>query len=217
MQVGPVLRRLGVTIPFFGVAAAVLGLMTRPVVPTSAPVPRASTFLIITTENLSPAFRALDGWNRSRGCPTHVVSLADTTGGREAGDAVAWLGSFCALRGTSGLLLGGDENLVPFLPGRTAHVTRPPRVGEPIQRPNLIAVPCPRGEGIPPGLRVGRAPVTTLSEAWRFVDACRASGRTLDRLLDSPSEATADLPGGGGFGLPAFASTRLPSEAPAAP
>ncbi len=217
MKVGPVLRRAGVTIPFFGLAAAVLGLMTRPVVPTSVPVPRASTFLIVTTENLSPAFRALDGWNRSRGCATHVVSLADTTGGREAGDAVAWLGSFCALRGTSGLLLGGDEALVPFLPDRAARAARFPRVGEPIPWPDLIAVPCPPGEGIPPGLRVGRAPVTTLSEAWRFVEACRASGRTLDRLLDSSSEATADLPGGGGFGFSAFASTRLPAEAPAAP
>jgi len=214
MKVGPAFRRLGVTVPFFALSAAVLGLLTRPVTPPSPPAHRSSTFLIVTTENLSPAFRALDGWNRSLGCPTRVVSLADTTGGPGAGDAVAWLGSFCALRGTSGLLLGGDENLVPFLSDRPplARTAPAPGAGYP---PDLVTVPCAPGEGVPPGLRVGRAPVRTLREAWAFVDACRASGRTLDRLLDSaPVTAAA---GGGRPRLPVFAATGMPVEAPATP
>jgi hypothetical protein len=216
MKVGPALRRLGATVPFFALAAVVLGLMTRPVVPPSPPPERASTFLIVTTENLSPAFRALDGWNRSQGCATRVVSLADTTGGEEAGDAVAWLGSFCALRGASGLLLGGDENLVPFLPeppvpGAHSAPTPAPRFA-----PGLITIPCPPGEGLPPGLRVGRAPVRTLREAWAFVEACRANGRTVDRLLDPGTVSTASA-GGGTIRLPVFASTGVTAEAPAFP
>ena len=47
----------------------------------------------------------------------------------------------------------------------------------------MVPIPTPRVSPMPPDLALGRIPVRNLDEAWAFVEACRESGETLDRLF----------------------------------
>jgi hypothetical protein len=154
-----------VTLPFFATAAVLLGVFGHPRQPVSSPV-----VLIVTTETLRPAFMALETWNDERGCPTRVLTLTDR-------GAPAWLdGLAVSRRDLRGLLLGGDRAQVPGILEEGG--LRPLRMGTwtasgpfTAREPRLLGVP------------VLRAPVRDLGEAWAFFEACRASGKTLDRLL----------------------------------
>ena len=140
--------------------------------PRSVPV-----VLIVTTERLHSPFRALELWNGSQGCQARLVTLGDPGGS----DLAVRLGELCRDQGATDLLLGGDERLIPLLAradggrGGPAYADGTPRV---------FTVPA-RGM-VPAGVRVSRAPVRDLGEAWAFVEACRTSGQTLDRLLAEP-------------------------------
>ena len=188
MRVRSAFRRLGLTIPFFLAAALVLLYFSAPVVPVPAPVSGAeSSFLIVTTEGLRPAFEAFEDWNKAQGCRVSLVSLPEGEAPRRVEGMVAYLGALCALRGDTGLVLGGDHRLVPFLDRDDVPVSEAsvPVSFASVATPRLVPVPPTPGSFLPEGLRVGRAPVRDLDEAWAFVEACRASGRTLDWLLAS--------------------------------
>jgi len=179
------LRRLAVTLPFFLLATIVLAMLSDPYTPRGTQANRAlgSPVLIITAEPLRPAFEALVDWNRDQGCLTYVIALERLGVPDPSEEELAYLSTLCALKGVSSVLLGGDA----LLAGGGAGVS-PSGVAE-LQgprRPHVVPVPVSEAQALPDGFRVGRAPVRTLGEAWEFVDACRAHGQTLDRLLDQP-------------------------------
>lgn len=176
MSIRSVARRLAVTIPFFSLAAVVLGLLGNPAIPETPFVDASpSLVLIVTTESLDPAFRALGAWNQVQGCPADIVSIPPGFDHRATASRLAAL---CRQRQATGLLLGGNSELVPFLmePGSV----QPPSA--PGGGPRILPVPALLA-GLPQGVAVGRAPVGDLDEAWAFVNACRTSGRTLDQLI----------------------------------
>ncbi len=186
MRVRSALRRFGLTIPFLIVAVLVLAYFSAPVVKGPGPVTGGeSSFLIVTTETLRPAFEAFEVWNREQGCPVTLVSLPEGGSPKRVETMVAYLGALCALRGSTGLVLGGDRQLVPFL--EKEHVPAVESAARlsfaSVAAPRLVPVPPSPGGFLPEGLRVSRAPVRDLDEAWAFVEACRASGRTLETLL----------------------------------
>lgn len=195
MRMRSLARRSGVPIPFLAVAFLVLTRFSGP----AATVPhrtasRLAPFVIVTTPNLRPAFEALETWNEEQGCRVAVVSLPSDATPEHAEDLVAYMGAICSLRGTVGLVLGGDRRTVPGLAGTVE--TAPVALYENLLSlaafpPRWSPIPVPPAPMFPSGLRVGRVPVETPSEAWAFVDACRASGLTLDLLL----EETVDRPG----------------------
>jgi hypothetical protein len=188
MSIRSVARRLAVTLPFFSLAAVVLGLLSNPVIPDSSLADSPSSLiLIVTTESLHPAFRALEMWNRVQGCPSDIVSFEP---GSDRHAMVSRLAALCRERRATGLLLGGNTELVPLLLGPGGHL--PPAA--PGSGPRILPVPAPRAL-MPEGMTVGRAPVGDLAEAWAFVNACRTSGRTLDQLM-SASASVAVLLGG---------------------
>ncbi len=196
MIIRPALARLGVTIPFFVLASLVLGFFSRPVSRAVDAPAHASAFLIVTTESLRPPFQALESWNHERGCPTLLLTLGNPGSRGDLGSAVGYVSALCALRGTYGMLLGGDSRLLPLVlpvggeqdPGPRASAGGP-------QVPRLV--PVSPLVGLPAGLRVSRAPVRDLAEAWEFVNACRASGRTLDQLVGEGAPLTAVAATGG--------------------
>ena len=131
MRVRSALRRLGLTIPFFAVAALVLIRFSSPVVhPPASPTAMGSSFLLVTTDGLRPAFEALEDWNHEQGCRVALVSLPDGSAPGRIEDMVTYLGALCALRGSTGLVLGGDQRLVPFLVNRN----ETPETGAGIER-----------------------------------------------------------------------------------
>lgn len=193
MRIRSVLRRVGVTLPFFSTAAVVLGFFSNPAVPPVAEdVTDPSLILIATTKPLGPAFHALESWNDSRGCAAELVTLDDSFF-ENAGKAEARLAGLCREKGATGLLLGGHAELLPVMPesGRILQPSAFPGGGA------LTRVPISADSGLW-GLTVGRAPVRDLAEAWDFVNACRLSGRTLDDLftVDVASGISLDHLGG---------------------
>jgi hypothetical protein len=186
MRVRSALRRFGLTIPFLVMATLVLVYFSAPVINGPAPVSGAgSSFLIVTTEALRPAFEAYEVWNQEQGCPVTLVSLPEGDSPKRVESMVTYLGALCALRGSTGLVLGGDRQLVPFLEWEDlppADSALPISLAS-MEPPRLVPIPPSPGGFLPEGLRVGRAPVRDLDEAWAFVEACRASGRTLESLL----------------------------------
>jgi hypothetical protein len=175
MKARSALRRLAVTIPFFLVATAIMRVVAGPL---DAPLPSSSPLvLIVTTERLHPPFRALELWNGTQGCRARLVTLEE----RGEGDLLSRLGDLCRDEGATDLLLGGDERLIPLLARAGARGAGPACEDG---TPRVFPVSA-RGE-IPPSVRVSRAPVHDLGEAWAFVEACRTSGQTLDRLLAEP-------------------------------
>ncbi|HET9233966.1 MAG TPA: hypothetical protein VFP10_07500 [Candidatus Eisenbacteria bacterium] len=175
MMLRSALRRLAVTVPFFLVATAIMRVIAGPLDisgPRSVPV-----VLIVTTERLHSPFRALELWNGSQGCQARLVTLGDPRGANLA----ERLSGLCRDQGATDLLLGGDEELIPLL------ARADEGVGGPAYKdgaPRVFTVPA-RGV-VPAGVRVSRAPVRDVGEAWAFVEACRTSGQTLDRLLAEP-------------------------------
>jgi hypothetical protein len=173
-------RRLAVTLPFFTLAAVLLGFFGRTTAPPRGLDPHGSPLvLIVTTSSLRPAFEALQAWSDEEGCPTLMVALDRDS----AGGWMAQLGPICTQRGVTGLLLGGNRQLIPALSG-PERSRAAPRSDPEEKAPRLIAVPTPSDGTMPQGMRVGRAVVDDLPQAWAFVEACRGSGRTLAELLD---------------------------------
>jgi hypothetical protein len=178
MKVRSALRRLAVTAPFFLTAIAVLRMVAGPLDVASEHA--APLVLIVTTERLHPAFRALELWNETQGCRARVVTLR---GQYFDGTVTPRLAALCREEGATGVLLGGAEDLVPLLGGtRTSSYLSLPEG----KAPRVVAVPMPAPQSMPTGILVGRAPVRDLEEAWAFVEACRTSGRTLDQLIAAP-------------------------------
>jgi len=175
MKIRSVLRRLAVTVPFFVVAAAIMRMVAGPL---DAPLPPSSPMvLIVTTERLHPPFRALELWNGTQGCRARLVTLD----GSSETDLVARLSELCRDEGATDLLIGGDERLIPLL-ARAGTRGAGPACEDGTPRVFTVST---RGD-IPPQVRVSRAPVHDLGDAWEFVEACRTSGQTLDRLLAEP-------------------------------
>lgn len=178
MKLRSALRRLAVTVPFFLVATAIMRVIAGPLDisgPRTVPV-----VLIVTTERLQSPFRALELWNGSQGCQARLVTLGDPRGLNLA----ERLNGLCRDQGATDLLLGGDEELIPLL------ARADEELGGPAYKdgtPRVFTVPA-RGV-VPAGVRVSRAPVRNVGEAWAFVEACRTSGQTLDRLLAEPLAA----------------------------
>lgn len=178
MRIRSVLRRAGVTLPFFSTAAVVLGFFSNPAAPPVVEhASNPSLILIATTKSLGPAFHALESWNDSRGCAAELITL-DESFFENAGRAESRLASLCREKGATGLLLGGHTELLPVMPESD-------RIVQPSSTPMgkaLTRIPIAADSGLW-GLTVGRAPVRDLTEAWEFVNACRLSGRTLDELF----------------------------------
>jgi hypothetical protein len=210
MRLRSVARRLAVTLPFFAVSAVVLGFFSNPTVPGSADLDDPSSLvLIVTTESLHPAFRALEIWSQAHGCPSDVVALGS---GFEARAGVFYLASLCRERRATSLLLGGDSHILPMMSGAAGERVAPGSTGG----PRILLVPTPRKGVIPEGVAVGRAPVKDLAEAWDFVNAVRTSGLNLDQLIVATSDVAARLreetrPAGGG------SSVTVPLYSAAAP
>jgi len=179
MKVRSALRRLAVTVPFFLVALAIMrvaaGPLDAPLSPSSSPL-----VLIVTTERLHPPFRALELWNGTQGCRARLVTLDDPS----ETDILSRLSELCRDEGATDLLLGGDERLIPLL-ARAGVGGAGPACEDGTPRVFTVST---RGD-IPPSVRVSRAPVHDVGEAWAFVEACRTSGQTLDRLLAEPVAA----------------------------
>jgi hypothetical protein len=189
MSIASVARRLAVTVPFFSLAAVVLGLLSNPAVPRSSLVDSPPPLiLIVTPESLNPAFLALGAWNQGQGGRSVIVPFEPGSDRREM---LYHLASLCRKEQATGLLLGGNAKLVPLLPDHAGHHS-PVLPGS---GPRILPVPTPRAGLMPKGLAVGRAPVGDLAEAWAFVNACRTSGRTLNQLMDASTvPSTAQLP-----------------------
>jgi hypothetical protein len=168
------LRRLAVTLPFFTLAGIVLTLFGRP----REAVVSQPVVLIVTSPALHPAFDALETWNDAHGCPARVVTLG--TGDDERSWAAQLVERFPGYR-IRGLLLGGDEAQVPAAAGVPGDGALTPRSGASV--PTVVPVPLVAREPELHGVPVLRAPVRDLPEAWAFFESCRASGRTLDRIL----------------------------------
>ena len=178
MKLRSALRRLAVTVPFFFVASTIMRMVAGPL---DAPLPPASPLvLIVTTEHLHSPFRALELWNGTQGCRARLVTLDDPS----EMDVVSRLSGLCREEGATDLLLGGDERLIPLLARAGARGAGPACADG---TPRVFSVSA-RGD-LPAGIRVTRAPVHDLGEAWAFVEACRTSGQTLDRLLSEPVAA----------------------------
>src|SRR5262245_37824045 len=175
MKLRSALRRLAVTLPFFVLAAGIMRVVAGPL---DAPLPPSSPLvLIVTTEPLHPPFRALELWNGTQGCRARLVTLDDPS----EINLAARLGEICRDEGATELLLGGDERLIPLLARGGARGAGPACEDG---NPRVFSVST--RDGLPVGVRVTRAPVHDLSEAWAFVEACRTNGQTLDRLLAEP-------------------------------
>jgi len=173
-------RRLAVTVPFFTVAGVLLGFFSRPETPAE---PRVETpargVLIVTTADLDPAFRALETWNEERGCPAEVYTVPRLNL-RSGPGLAATLGVLSRERGVNAILLGGDRRQLPVTVADSRDPLSRTSAGlriEPVPTPDAVAMPA--------HLWMGRAPVTTLPEAWAFVEACRSNGKTLDELIRS--------------------------------
>jgi len=187
MKLRSALRRLAVTAPFFLTAAAVLRIVAAPL--DVSPERSVPLVLIVTTERLHPAFRALELWNETQGCRARVVTLR---GSDFQGTVAPRLAALCREAGATGVLLGGAEDLVPLLGGaRTSSYLLLPEG----KAPRVVAEPVPAPQSMPRGVLVGRAPVRDLEEAWAFVEACRTSGRTLDQLIAAPVAGRGADPG----------------------
>ena len=219
-------RRAGVPVPFLALSFLVLFRFSGPATVISHPSDRVSVpFVIVTTPDLEPAFRALESWNQEQGCEAAVVCLPAGTLPKQAEDLVTRVGAICSRHGTVGLVLGGDRSAVPglagavetvpaefydcFLAGVVDGTSSPPR----FRREAVPSQPL-----FPSGLKVGRVPVETPTEAWAFVDACRSSGLTLSRLLEPDRGQPAGTGHGASPVLAAWAS--LPGRTvslPAAP
>lgn len=185
MKLRSAARRLSVTIPFFTVAALVLGSLEDPAIPVfNQSVDGSPLVLIVTTEALHQPFHALETWNQARGCPVKVVTLLELGKGSMV-DTELDLVAACRALGATGLLLGGTPALIPLFPESFRIQTGNTRGAE---TPQIL--PVPRREGPPflDGVPMGRAPVADLDEAWAFVEACRTSGRTLDHLIGNGSD-----------------------------
>ena len=185
MNVRSALRRLAVTVPFFLVALTIMRVVAGPL---DAPLPPSSPLvLIVTTERLHPPFRALELWNGTQGCRARLVTIDDPSDA----DLASRLCALCRDEGATDLLLGGDERLIPLLFSGNGSASRASTIGAgPACEDGTPRVFTVLGRGdIPPGVRVSRAPVHDLGEAWAFVEACRTSGQTLDRLLAEPVAA----------------------------
>lgn len=176
MSIRSVISRLAVTLPFFALAALLLGGFADPVPPQPLANVDGAPILIVTTSELRPAFTALESWNRRQGCETVVLELDRRV--TRLDDQMGYLGAVCARRGIRALLIGGNDALMP--------VRRDFGEIEPAStKPSLRLLPLDPilGTPLPHGIRLGRVPVATLSEAWEFVEACQSSGETLDRLV----------------------------------
>lgn len=181
MALKSALRRLVVTLPFFALAAVLLGFFGETKLTPRADPKGSPLVLIVTTSSLRPAFEALQSWSDEQGTPTLMLAL-DPEPGRRSQRWMAQLGPICTRKGVTGVLLGGNQRLIP---GTDSRQFVEPRRG--LSLPDghrLIPVPTPSDGPIPEGLRVGRAVVDDLPQAWAFVRACRGSGRTLPQLLD---------------------------------
>ena len=176
MKVRSALRRLAVTVPFFLVAAAIMrvaaGPLDAPLSPSASPL-----VLIVTTERLHSPFRALELWNGTQGCRARLVTLDDPS----QTNLATRLSTLCRDEGATDILLGGDERLMPLL-ARAGAGGAGPACEDGTPRVFTVAA----HGSIPSSVRVSRAPVHDVGEAWAFVEACRTSGQTLDRLLAEP-------------------------------
>jgi hypothetical protein len=182
MKLRSALRRLAVTLPFFAVAAVIMGLFSDPLSPGRPnPDGLSPLILIVTTESLHPAFKALDDWNRAHGCSSRLITLDGKRIPKSESGLMTRIGALCREQGVTGLLLGGDRRHVPLMHGRGRGQFNPEtKTG----MPQVVPIPTPPGVVMPAGLVVGRAPVRSLEEAWTFVNACRESGQTLDILIE---------------------------------
>jgi hypothetical protein len=188
MRVRSALRRLAVTLPFFGTAAVVLTLFGNPPLP---PGDESALILIVTNSTLNPAFAELEDWNRAQGCRSELLTL--DAGPPNERRFVEELGALCRERGVTGLILGGNRRQLPLMSGSgRGQFPGPDENG--IAR--LVPIPTPRRSPIPSDLAMGRVPVGTLDEAWAFVEACRQSGETLDQLFGRTGDMAAVLPAG---------------------
>ncbi len=172
------LRRLAITLPFFGTAMVVLAVFGKPTSSLS-PETDSALILIVTNEALNPAFEELESWNRSQGCRSALLTL--DMGPRNEQRFVEELGALCRERGVTGVLLGGNRHQLPLMSGSGRGQSFPGPDAEGI--PHMVPIPMPRLSPMPPDLALGRVPVGNLDEAWAFVEACRESGETLDRLF----------------------------------
>jgi len=199
-------RRLAVTVPFFATAAVLLGFFARPqIVPGPAADGASGSILIVTTPDLNPAFRALQSWNRKHGCATDVYILPRP--GSDDPGLGAMLGVLCRQRGVRGLLLGGDRRQLPV----TAADTRVRGLVSDRAGLRIESVPVPEAAAMPAHLWMARAPVATLTEAWRFVEVCRENGQTLDVLMGNGG-ALASMPPDLSRPAPALPAVALPAS-----
>jgi len=178
------LRRLAVTVPFLVLAAVLLGFFGRTTLPPRYGPDGTALVLIVTTPSLSPAFQALRAWSDEQGCPTLMLTLDSES---SLGSSQGWvrsLGPYCNSKGVTGLLLGGDRDLLPALGDQEGASSPPGHLDRQLFEPRLVAVPYPSDGTLPEGLLMGRALVNDISQAWAFVEACRGSGQTLPQLLD---------------------------------
>jgi subtilisin-like proprotein convertase family protein len=162
--------------------------------PSSGRLPRQGSFeyVIVTSSDLAPIFEALAQHKASRGMSATVVTtdwIRSRYPGRETGDLADRIREFLTEAylywGTEWVLLGGDSEIIP---ARGVYAN----VGSTVERflPTDLYYACldgtwdGNGNGIwgeaTDGLRggdvdlvaelfVGRAPVSTPSEAWNFV------------------------------------------------
>lgn len=199
-------RRLAVTVPFFATAAVLLGFFARPQSVSGPAADRESgSILIVTTPDLNPAFRALQSWNRRHGCATDVYTLPRL--GSDAPGLETMLGVLCRQRGIRGILLGGDRRQLPV----TAADTRVRGLVSDRAGLRIEPVPVPEAAAVPAHLWMARAPVATLTEAWRFVEICRENGQTLDVLMGNGG-ALASMPPGLSRPAPALPAVVLPAS-----
>lgn len=181
MMLRSALRRLAITLPFFGTAVVVLALFGKPTSSISLKADSA-LILIVTNEALNPAFEELESWNRSQGCRSALLTL--DMGARNEQRFVEELGAMCRERGVTGVLLGGNRHQLPLMSGSGRGQLSPGPDAQGI--PHVVPIPMPRVSPMPPDLVLGRVSVGNLDEAWAFVEACRESGKTLDRLFGYP-------------------------------
>lgn len=180
MKLQSVGRRLAVTVPFFIIAALVLGFLGDPVIPErSRPADASPLVLIVTTEAFHQPFHALETWNQARGCPVKVVTIEGLEKGSRT-DTEVDLAEACRELGATGLLLGGTSALIPLFPSSFRIQTGSAKES---RAPEILPVPPGHEQPFLKEVPVGRAPVADLAEAWAFVEACRTSGQTLDYLI----------------------------------
>jgi hypothetical protein len=183
MNVGSALGRLAVTVPFLFLATALLGFFAAPLVPADdgRGITTSTGVLIVTIDPLRAPFEALDDWNRQQGCSSYVVTLTGQGRLVPHESQLLYLGNLCSRYRVQTVLLGGNPSLVPLLGPEEAD---PARGASTESRPEVELLPAPSRWPENEGLRLGRAPVGNLEEAWAFVNACRSQGLTLDQLLE---------------------------------